>query len=112
MTEQEIFDKVIKHLYTQKVQAIRDGDCAYRGENGTMCAVGCLLTDEEYDEEMETMAVDSINLPERLERHVELLGCLQTIHDHYLVGSNLFTDAVKDLSKVFNLTLPVEVEQL
>lgn len=51
MEAQEIFDTVVAHLRTQKVQALRadGGGCAYRGEGGTKCAIGCLVTDEEYD---------------------------------------------------------------
>lgn len=55
---QEIFDKVISHLRKQGVQSGSSGDCLYRGPNGTMCAVGCLIKDEFYSNELEDMPAD------------------------------------------------------
>lgn len=55
MTIQEIFDKVATHLLTQmKISTGRISHdlpvaCKYRGDNGLMCAVGCLIPDELYD---------------------------------------------------------------
>ena len=49
MTPREVFDKVKAHLLTQGGRATRFGRCAYRGDNGTKCAVGCLIADEHYD---------------------------------------------------------------
>ena len=44
---QTVFDRVATHLLTQNAQSldIVDGECLYRGEDGKMCAAGCLLTD-------------------------------------------------------------------
>ena len=55
MTLQEIFDKVTTHLLTQgKKSKVEDSKvCLYRGSNGTMCAVGCLIKDEFYHEGLE-----------------------------------------------------------
>lgn len=37
---------IAEHLIVQGVQALNDGGgCAYRGEEGRSCAVGCLLDD-------------------------------------------------------------------
>lgn len=46
MTNQEAFDKMMEHLRSLKERSLDEaGDsCAY---NGTMCAVGALMTDEE-----------------------------------------------------------------
>jgi len=50
-TLQETFDKVARHLLTQQAKAEQpDGNCAYRGEHGRKCAVGCLISDEEYEQ--------------------------------------------------------------
>lgn len=107
MTPQEIFDKVAKHLLHQKVKSYynQNGTCAYRGSNGTMCAVGCLITDEEYSPDMEGKTVGGLlswaryraierpmfytekertlykGLYERLASHQGLLIELQEIHD-------------------------------
>lgn len=44
--------QVAKHLAHQKVQAMAQGYCAYRSENESgpinMCAVGCLLKEEDF----------------------------------------------------------------
>ena len=97
MNNQEAFDKVLKHLREQGKAAVRvavasDGtkneECCYRGPDGTMCAVGCLIPDEEYDSELEGMAVDQIPqhlMPKSLRGLDEDLLCsLQTVHDYFL----------------------------
>ena len=49
MTHQEIFNKVVTHLFTQGRPARdEEGHCMYRGPNKTSCAVGCLIPDEKY----------------------------------------------------------------
>lgn len=50
MNLEEISAKVRDHLTVQKARSVSEnGQCRYRGTNGTMCAVGCLVTDEVYD---------------------------------------------------------------
>lgn len=51
MTPQEIEDKIIAHLKTQKTRAQRENSstCAYRSPDGLKCAVGCLIPDEQYN---------------------------------------------------------------
>lgn len=82
-SRQEIFNHVIKHLKEQGYQSVdRFGDeCAYRGASGGMCAVGCLIADDEYEESMEGNGVHDIVLPLRLENHSLLLQELQRLHD-------------------------------
>tara|TARA_R110002012_G_scaffold8804_1_gene40396 strand:+ start:1030 stop:1389 length:360 start_codon:yes stop_codon:yes gene_type:complete len=48
MTNQEAFDKMMEHLRSLKGRSLDENDdaCAY---NGTMCAVGALMTDEEQE---------------------------------------------------------------
>lgn len=55
LTIHQIFDKVSKHLLKQNAVSQRVFDagenlleCAYRGDNGKMCAVGCLMDDFQY----------------------------------------------------------------
>lgn len=46
MNKQEIFDKVVTHLLTQKKKALsKDGKCVYLNEDGFKCAIGCLIPD-------------------------------------------------------------------
>ena len=82
--KKEIFDYVVNHLRQQGTPALsRYGQCAYRGINNTMCAVGCLLADDEYVPAFEGMGVKSLELelPHRLREHVVMLQSLQNFHD-------------------------------
>lgn len=58
LTLQGVYDKVARHLLTQRARSrlsvaphCKDlgGGCAYRGEGGRACAVGCLIPDNAYD---------------------------------------------------------------
>ena len=54
-------DKMEQHLTQQKARATRaSGGCRYRGDNATMCAVGCLISDEQYDLKMEGMGASKL----------------------------------------------------
>lgn len=49
MNAQEIFDKVVNHLRKQGHRSLsEDGRCLYRGSNGDKCAIGCIISDEDY----------------------------------------------------------------
>ena len=93
MNAQEVFDKVATHLLTQNAKSMTTGAgraCAYRGDNGTMCAAGCLIPDDKYKPEYEYNTICSLKnkFPETLEfwgEHFELAHKLQTVHDAYLV---------------------------
>ena len=55
---QELFDKIATHLLTQGARSESSiGRCLYRGDFGSKCAVGCLISDEEYDPKMEGSSV-------------------------------------------------------
>lgn len=62
MDKQEIFDKVVMHLFTQKRQAGIHGKCYYRMTdqfgNILKCAIGCFIDDEDYTEDLESKPVD------------------------------------------------------
>lgn len=108
MNKQEVFEKVAKHLLKQNAKAraiVHDTDpdaiyndipgCAYRGDNGTKCAVGCLIPDELYKPDFENISVrwlghntnndNEKSLRETLElldlADFAFLGDLQDIHD-------------------------------
>jgi hypothetical protein len=60
MEAQAVFDKVVEHLATQKVQSLSTGNefcaagnCAYRGANDTKCAFGIFIPDSSYRPEFE-----------------------------------------------------------
>lgn len=70
-TPQEVFDIVTKHLLTQNERAADDiMRCRYRGNNGTSCAIGCLIADVHYKDAYEDKGLysllDSSLLPDNL----------------------------------------------
>ena len=85
MTLQEIYNKVRKHLLTQNKRASQNGACRYRTADGSMCAIGCLITDAEYKPEWEGTGVNSLardpGTPAWLRVHENALCQLQDIHD-------------------------------
>lgn len=99
MTEQTAFNIVKNHLLTQMTKSMGknnfgDTQCLYRGPNGTKCAIGALITDEEYkrieDKEFQSYGVYvlfSLQLESLKELDSDFLGELQIIHDEYEVTS-------------------------
>jgi hypothetical protein len=43
LTNQQIFNKVAKHLLEQNEKSYNGLDCVYRSPDGLMCAAGCLI---------------------------------------------------------------------
>jgi hypothetical protein len=102
MELQEIFDRTVRHLHQQggpaKTELVSRSSghtmqaCAYRGRNGTKCAVGYWIPDDQYNGIIEGHALtghDSLasplrRLPEELRTQdaVDLLRGLQTAHDN------------------------------
>jgi hypothetical protein len=95
MKAQEIFDTVARHLFKQGHQAMRTitvgGDvskqeCAYRGDNGDMCAFGVVVPDECYSPDMEGLSVLPAiermqHPPQWMKDNLGLLEMLQGTHD-------------------------------
>ena len=62
MTNQEVFDKVKEHLLNQNQRAydLYSG-CKYRVPNTSLkCAIGCLITDDIYDEKFEGQSIEDL----------------------------------------------------
>lgn len=94
MNKQETYDRVCSHLLTQRarsVVAMLNGPCAYRGEGGLTCAIGCLIEDKYYHSDLEGGNVFNPDVRSALKNsgvnleHESLLASLQTIHDHFHV---------------------------
>lgn len=85
MKIQELFDTVATHLLTQKKRATNTHGCAYRGENGLKCAVGCLIPDSKYDPELEGSCASARAVAKaaglRGEQQRLLAEKLQAVHD-------------------------------
>jgi len=112
MTEQELFDIVFKHLMSQNAKSmmvVEGGfSCAYRGKDGLKCAIGILIPDEDYREDMEGLAAQNLLAKgaclSRLAVHHELLYKLQHIHDYGLVGD--WDRALRETAVAFGLVGP------
>lgn len=83
-TAQEVFDQVAKHLLAQGKRSVLvpGGSCAYRGMDDRKCAAGCLIGDDEYSPDIESVPwhalADKGLVPKS---HSSLIQALQTIHD-------------------------------
>jgi hypothetical protein len=110
---QEIFNRVVAHLLRQNDRSTDiNGLCAYRGGDGLMCAVGCLISDEAYDPSFEGMSAQlprvvvaleksGITVTDDLER---LLVRLQELHDITPVES--WKSTLAKIATEFNLEMP------
>lgn len=113
MNKQEVFDKVVKHLLTQKACSEDDmRHCKYRGPNGLMCAVGCLITDKAYAPHLEGKVANSFEVANALEKSgvdtspdvLCLLYGLQKIHDRCDVDN--WEQHLRSVADEFHLTFP------
>ena len=91
MKRQEMFDKVARHLLTQKMRAeLLIGDCRYRLGN-LSCSIGCLILDDAYNPLLEGLEVADPSVLAALRasgvkplnrQTIHLLEDLQEIHDN------------------------------
>ena len=85
-TLQEIFDKIAQHLIKQNKQSYCDStsNCAYRGDNGLMCAAGILIPDSEYKPAFERKTWHNLTQDGIVEdKFSSEIRELQIIHDNY-----------------------------
>jgi hypothetical protein len=96
MNKQQLFDTVVNHLRKQGKKSIdAGGACMYRGPDGTKCAAGILITDEEYHWDLEGKIVLALTtqknkayLPgfaEVVGPNTDLMLSLQSVHDQFVV---------------------------
>lgn len=110
MNNQEVFNKVYRHLIAQNCKAKSYHRCAYRSKNGTKCAVGCLILDPYYDPIFEGQAPLSPLLTNALEKSgvtaksMDLLYELQRIHDNRPVEQ--WPRALAQVAEKFGLAIP------
>jgi hypothetical protein len=109
-----LFERVTEHLLRQGCRSVRprpnraEGFCAYRGKEGRMCAVGCLITDEAYNDELEGklsthFAVQDALVQSGVPKEVpvfEMLWLLQRVHDH--VAPEEWPQTFGSLRRVFD----------
>lgn len=116
MNKQEIFDTVVNHLRQQGKRAYNDSEqmCMYRGPDGTKCAAGVFITDEEYRPDLEGKTItalitsgpfsDKYYLPKLaalIGEHQELVSALQSVHDQVAVEH--WEDQLREVADQFRL---------
>lgn len=91
MTNQELYNKVRKHLLTQMAKSTFpsiQASCAYRGDNGLKCAIGCLIPDEHYSSSLEGYTARNEEVMRAAGLSIENINLaidLQKIHDCHRV---------------------------
>lgn len=90
---QAAFDRVVRFIHAQGARSmLRGTTCAYRGDGGRRCAIGCLIPDAAYSERLEGApalnALQDAGLvpsrcdPERHGNFALVADALQLAHDH------------------------------
>jgi len=122
MTNQEILNTVVNHLWNQKVPAMHTTGCCYRTPDGLKCAIGCLITDVEYNPKMEHKNVENITTKFHIKAitntSVTFLGDLQDLHDRIVAKTSwglkvpqtmiAFKNQIKIITQRWGLTFDVD----
>lgn len=97
MNRQEIFDTVLTNLRKQKFRSTDEQNfCMYRGCEGRKCAVGHLISDENYLPAMENNNFLALterfgaNLPMFMIQERDFLQELQRAHDNWMPTPVMF----------------------
>lgn len=108
MTNQEAFTTMVLHLRKQGKRSTMKNrsTCRYYGPDGLMCAVGCLIPEDEYRCSFEGNAVGVIQdkVPSIYSLNTGLLSDMQETHDY--VDIEDWEESFSDIAKEYNLTLP------
>jgi len=91
MNKQKMFDTIVEKLHEQGVRSYDTyyNHCVYRGENGAKCAVGHILSDRYYREDMDVNGLNRVKdivklgykLPRYISDNVDFLTNMQKWHD-------------------------------
>ena len=117
VTTQDMFNTMVRHLIKQRVRSMLPGDngCAYRGADGTKCAVGALIADEYYHFGLETNTVYNPCVLEALQLSIKrettddeerLLKAMQDIHDSSRFSLEDKINKMHDLAAIYGLNMP------
>lgn len=105
---QKTFNKVYKHLIKQGKKSVGEhGSCLYRGQDGTKCAVGCLIPDRLYNKDIEHKSAvfrTVRNVLEQLGHDPSFCQELQMIHDNRGVAS--WPNELEVLAEKYSLKVP------
>lgn len=120
-TKQATFDKVALHLLNQGMKSVSDsGDCMYRGGNGRSCALGCLISDDVYDDSVEGESSRNIGVLNMLyqsnpaiigiDKIHDLMEDLQRVHDN--ADASQWPHFLAGVAKRYNLSDDVIVKHV
>lgn len=122
-----VLEQVATHLAKQQAASTAHNPrgssyCAYRGENGTMCAIGCLIPDDQYDPAMERTIFPSLidkfpiaqQITDRVREEYDLsdddaCGLLELIQDFH---DNDYKKLLKTFKQRKNSSVPMTEEHL
>lgn len=120
MTNQEAFDKVARHLLTQKKKSVGvfkpwTGEiCMYRSPTGEKCAIGCLIENAEYKQEFEREDVYGLvrrfDPPSLRGVDTDVLKSLQVVHDYSTEES--WAEALLEVAEYFNLKVIIPLPEV
>lgn len=97
----QLSETIRDHLTKQRAKSTNyNGSCKYRNDSGQMCAVGCLITDEAYDEGLEGKVATDQDIIDALERSgvvmdeatIALARAWQSYHDASYTSSDVLSD--------------------
>ncbi len=113
MNKQEAFNKAYLGLKSQGFQKSLydgvEGICAYRGKLGLKCAVGHIISDEEYRVEYDDWALGVTDVisrcPSLAGLAVHFLIDIQRAHDRSAISKNM-EEMLHDVAVKYALTVP------
>ena len=122
---QALFDRVVTHLFEQGQQSLDMSvsytGCMYRNDQNLECAIGTLITDEDYCFDMERRSIETLirdyeSLPSiaAIAKHKNLLESLQSAHDQDNWESPLLLDLkehLQSIARMFDLHTDVLNQQ-
>ena len=114
---QEAFNVMVNHLRDQGEKSLAEPDsaassCLYRAPNGNKCAVGCLIDDDQYRDEIEGMGADDIPVLNAIEASgwkgvsIHLLDAMQNCHD--TLHPSDWEERFLHIAGQYELTLPTK----
>lgn len=109
---QEVFDYMANHMLNQGCRSVYytpdhpEGISAYRGTNNNKCPAGALISDDEYNKDIENRGWHSLVQRGIVPRiHMDLIFDIQACHDRQMV--ELWPIKLTKLAKDYQLNTKV-----
>ena len=113
-TEQEVFNQIATGLMEQGKKSLVNGRCCYRSDDGSKCAAGMLIADDEYKpvfDKRGTRGESSdwegiVLMGYATKAHKELIMQLQNIHDTFEPSE--WKERLRDYARIWRLKIEVD----